>query len=149
MKLHIILAVLFCGILAEKEVPEYISLLSEKLKAEITKRLMNWDDDSSANSDASSPEQNEELDSLAGDSMCHFEVDKSRIIRTRDSIEAGAIFLDSPKVSSREECYDLCCGNSAQLSASCTLAVFKDKVSLQCHRICLLYILELHTCRKM
>lgn len=46
----------------------------------------------------------------------------NQIIKTKESTDAGAVFLDSPDITSGEECQQQCCQNK-----DCNLAVFKDK----------------------
>lgn len=45
------------------------------------------------------------------------------IIKTKESLAAGAVFLDSPDSTSGIKCFKECCNND-----DCNLAVFKSKV---------------------
>ena len=105
----LILLVSLTLVLSEKEVEEeYAKILSSKLWQEIRKRL-----------DKGDVPRNQDLDS----SSCQFGVNSSAIIRTRDSIELGAEFLESPKIDSEKACSRRCCE-----TPGCNLAVFKNKV---------------------
>jgi len=56
---------------------------------------------------------------------CSVAINKRRaIIKTRESQEAGAIFLIALNVDSSQACIDACCANS-----SCNTAVMKQKVT--------------------
>ena len=58
------------------------------------------------------------------DKKCSVSVSKRHtIIKTRESKEAGAIFLTAVTVDSPQACVDVCCANS-----SCNTAVMKQKV---------------------
>jgi len=60
---------------------------------------------------------------------CEITEDRAKmIIRTEESTKAGAIFLSSPTVKSRQECIDECCSN-----ATCTTAVVKETVIESLH----------------
>jgi len=57
-------------------------------------------------------------------SKCSVAINKRRtIIKTRESQEAGAIFLSAFNVDSSQACVDACCAN-----LSCSTAVMKQKV---------------------
>jgi len=57
-------------------------------------------------------------------SECKVAVKKRHtIIRTRESVAAGAVFLAAPTVHSLKACEDACCANS-----SCNTAIIKQKV---------------------
>ena len=85
-----------------------VDKLTQKLWLEIQKRLQDFDD------------KDDGLDT----EQCKFQSKDGMIIRTKDSLDAGANFLSSPTVTSREECEEECCE-----SDDCNLAVFKAKVS--------------------
>ena len=111
-----------CGCLAEKEVPEeYPSSLTEKLIQEVQKRLYNYGEDSNGpERNAYSPPAGSIHDD---DRVCDFHVVEGQIIRTRDSLDAGATYIDAPVSRSRAACRKECCRLK-----DCELAVFKDKV---------------------
>ena len=117
MILHSLCLLLLCGALAEKEVEEeYTNALTKKLIHELQKRLMAWEQDTS--------ESQEQITTRDGGS-CSYDVVESTIIRTQDSLDAGAKFLQSfTSQVDREMCQTKCCEEK-----TCNLAVIKEKVS--------------------
>lgn len=93
-----------------------VNRLTEKLWLEIQKRLQDYDDKSDG------------LDSNEHDDRCSFNVQDGKIIRTQDSLNSGATFLNSPTVGSRSECQAECCDTN-----ECNLAVFKAKEDNACY----------------
>ena len=99
-------------VIAEKErvSEEHIDKIADKLVRVLEKRLNEWGLD--------------ENDGLSdNDDGCAFTYNNGSIIRTQDSINAGAKFLKAPEVSARESCEEICCD-----IGNCNLAVYKDKV---------------------
>ena len=61
--------------------------------------------------------------SSESDNKCSVAINKRHtIIKTRESVEAGAIFFSASNVDSSQACIDACCANS-----SCNTAVMKQK----------------------
>lgn len=55
----------------------------------------------------------------------NFDIHKDKIIRTQDSRDMGAKYLNEIDLGSREECLRLCCETE-----NCDVFVFEEKVSL-------------------
>lgn len=55
----------------------------------------------------------------------NFDVHKDKIIRTQDSKDMGAKYINEIDLGSREECSRLCCETE-----NCDVFVYEDKVSL-------------------
>ena len=118
---------LFCGCLAKKEQIDsnYADILSDQLIQKIEKRLRQWDlDDTTSQDPVKGPSS--KVVTTTGKLQCHFTQQENTIIRTKDSLDAGATYQSAPSVSSKEECRQECC----KLGTKCTLAVYKDKVCL-------------------
>ena len=114
MNLYVLSLLFLTTVLAEKErvSEEHIDAIADKLYKVLQKRLNEWDLD-----------ENDGLENEEDD--CSFNYNNGSIIRTHDSIEAGAAFIKSPIVPSRESCQEICCD-----IANCNLAVYKDKVCI-------------------
>lgn len=118
MKVIFIMVVLACTCFADKEYPEdFASLLDDKILHELEKRLMDYDDD---NKNSRSGESN---------ARCKFATELNLIIKTKVSLDQGAVFIDSPvidedEINPRSACEERCCDTK-----DCNLAVFKEKVS--------------------
>ena len=130
MKIVAFLALVVCGCMADKERVDshYADLLSDNLIQQIQKRLQKWDTDDSQSDALSnqSPASASQGDAVAnaGKLSCHFTMEQDTIIRTKDSLDAGATYQSAPTVNSKEECRNECC----KLGTKCNLAVFKEKV---------------------
>lgn len=61
--------------------------------------------------------------------ISNFDIHKDKIIRTQDSRDMGAKYLNEIDLGSREECLRLCCETE-----DCDVFVFEEKVS---HGVCL------------
>ena len=101
------------AVLAEKErakdqQPDQVDQITDTFIKVLEKRLDEWDNKRDALEDISEE--------------CVFALNNGSIIRTHDSIEAGATFIKSPVVESRAGCQEVCCD-----IANCNLAVYKDK----------------------
>ena len=119
MNAFLILVVLACTCFADKEYAEdFASLLDGKLLHELEKRLMDYsDDDDNSRRNPSN-------------SQCKFVSEQNLIIKTKVSLEQGAIFIDSPdigddEINPRAACEERCCETE-----DCNLAVFKEKVRI-------------------
>ena len=118
MKAILMLVVLACTCFADKEYPEdFASLFDDKILHELEKRLMDYGDD---NGNSRSDQSN---------SQCKFATELNLIIKTKVSLDQGAIFIDSPVIDEdesnpRSTCEERCCNTK-----DCNLAVFKEKVS--------------------
>lgn len=55
----------------------------------------------------------------------HFEIHKDKIIRTQDSKNMGAKYLNEFDLGSREECLRLCCETD-----TCDVFVYEEKVRM-------------------
>lgn len=123
VKLLALIVLLFVGCVAVKEKLDedlYSDLLNSKLLQQIEKRLMEWDQDEASTEEQEVSEQDTHADGIT----CHFKMEENTIIRTRDSLNAGATYVSAPNVTSREGCRSQCC----KLGTKCNQAVFKDKV---------------------
>ena len=90
-----------------------VNTLTEKLWIEIQKRLQDYDD----KSDGLQPQDPRQQ------GQCRFDTEDGMIIRTQDSLNAGATFISAPTVNARAECEEECC-----MEENCNLAIFKAKV---------------------
>ena len=121
MKLRFGVLLLVVGVVAEKELidantEDATSLLTKRLWTQIRKRLKDY-----GYSDSDLDDLDKELDG----EQCTYNFQNGTIIRTHDSIEAGATFINSQIGISREECTSECCSVD-----NCNIAVFKEKVDL-------------------
>ena len=91
---------------------KHIDQITDKLVRNLEKRLDEWHLD-----------ENNGL--IEEDDQCTFAYSNGSIIKTQDSISAGASFIKSPVVAARESCEEICCD-----IANCNLAVYKDKVTV-------------------
>ena len=112
---------LVCCCHGDKEYSEdFASFLNDDLIHELEKRLMDYDD------------INQESQS---NSQCTFALETNLIIKTKVSLDQGAIFIDSPvfnddTTNPRSACQERCCQTE-----DCNLAVFKEKVVHTVHSI--------------
>jgi len=122
MRIFVVLVLVLCGCQAVKESVDnnYADLLSDKLIQKIEKRLQQWEGPDAPNP---VPQEIGNVVTNAGKLSCHFTLQEDTIIRTKDSLDAGATYQSAPSVTSREDCRKECC----QLGTKCNLAVFKDK----------------------
>ncbi|XP_049788833.1 uncharacterized protein LOC126194676 isoform X1 [Schistocerca nitens] len=58
----------------------------------------------------------------------NFDIHSDKIIRTQDSLDMGAKYINEVEVASREECLRLCCETN-----SCDVFVFEEKVPGSCY----------------
>ena len=121
MKLYLVCLLLLCGSQADDEVVEDIaSLLSDDFLQKIEKRLSR-----DGPPDATLSPSTLGMVSDPG-SGCFYQVTESKIIRTHDSINNGAVYIDSgTEIQNKTGCRSECCKRS-----DCDLAVFKDKVGV-------------------
>lgn len=72
---------------------------------------------------------------VVSSSMClpNYEISEGSIIRTKDSVDLGARFLNESDLgmNGREECLTLCCR-----TPYCNVAVFQEKVRIYAWRMC-------------
>ena len=122
MKLLLVVLVFCCVSSADKEITEeYAGTLTDKLINEIEKRLMEWD---GLQSDGLEDEQSQP--------SCNFYDQENYIIRTQDSLAAGAKFLKSLNGEgvTKTACQSACCDYMGEddEQSTCNLAVYKSKV---------------------
>ena len=116
MDLRVILAYIFVVCIAmftvtamkEKVDDAQVAVLAKRLYDEIKKRLHEYDD---------------KVDGLQDVDMSKFLLQNETIIKTTNSLNRGAKFLNNSVVESREECAKLCF-----INVQCNIAVFHSKV---------------------
>ena len=124
MKTLIVLLFFFCLVYCKKEsVSDLYDMLNDpRILSEIEKRLKLLDEDSEQYSD-----EQIGCDDKSGTigAECHFTASSDLIIKTNESLQRGAEFLDEiDNVSCPKECTEYCCKNE-----NCDTAVYQDKVS--------------------
>jgi hypothetical protein len=134
MNLFALLIVLVVGAFAEQEIfdrdtQDATSRLTKKLWTQIKKRLKDYGySDSELNG----------LDTELNDESCIYDLLNGTIIRTHDSVDGGATFINSQIGNSREDCMEECCAIS-----NCNVAVFKEKVLVHASNYIIVHILLL------
>ena len=109
-----VLSFLVCSCLGDKEYSEdFASFLNDELIHELEKRLMDYDNINHE----SRP-----------NSQCTFASETDLIIKTKVSLDQGAIFIDSPVFDDDEANPRLACQERCCQTEDCNLAVFKEKV---------------------
>ena len=126
MKLVVCILFLAVGVFTEKEIiddntEDATNFLAKRLWTQIRKRLKDY---------GYSETDLDHLDRELDDEQCTYNFQNGTIIRTHDSIEAGATFINSQIGISREDCTTECCS-----VANCNIAVFKEKVKHNLHVI--------------
>ena len=117
----LVLSFLVCCCHGDKEYSEdFASILNDDLIHELEKRLMDYDD------------INQESQS---NSQCTFALETNLIIKTKVSLDQGAIFIDSPVFNDDETNPRLACQERCCQTEDCNLAVFKEKVVHTVHSI--------------
>ena len=114
MLAFMVLSFLVCSCLGDKEYSEdFASFLNDELIHELEKRLKDYDDINHE----SRP-----------NSQCTFALETDLIIKTKVSLDQGAIFIDSPVFDDDETNPRLACQERCCQTEDCNLAVFKEKV---------------------
>ena len=118
VRVYALLCVLIFGSVAEKERLEdgySEESLADRLISVIEKRLQDYDRELAVKTPQTSH-------------RCEFKDEPNTIIKTHESLEAGAHFIENiDTISTKEECEQHCCE-----SENCNLAVFKEKVIVDC-----------------
>ena len=60
-------------------------------------------------------------------SDCRPKEKNETIIKTKESLDNGAIYISTPIIHKRQDCFDKCCDEK-----ECNTAVVKDKVCIRC-----------------
>lgn len=128
MKLYLVIVLVLCGSYADDELPEDIadllSQFSDDFNHQLQKRLTDLDPDLNLLDQAQKVDKGKLVNDKG--SSCFYEVSEQRIIRTHDSLNNGATYIDSPtEIQNQTACRAECCTHS-----ECDLAVFKDKVRI-------------------
>ena len=117
MLAFVVWSLLLCNCFGDKEYPEdFASILGDDLFLELEKRLMDYSDINQQHS---------------SNTKCTFATENNLIIKTKISLDQGAIFIDSPvfgddEINPRLSCRERCCETE-----DCNLAVFKEKVCIK------------------